>query len=181
MTTHSGIRGAVSAREAAAHGEHVGRAPRRGLRGLGASVFVALALTGAGSGCYRHLAVTAGTVPEAMPRSAQWHHHVLWGIVNLSEPEVLNAICPQGVSQVYTRVTLLNWLLSAITGGIYSPTRVDVWCAQGGSASAASPIGPVSLVLRPTAENVARWRRAYPDLEARLRELGATAQAKPTD
>jgi hypothetical protein len=139
---------------------------------------LALAMMGTTSGCYRHLAVNAGTVPEAAPRSAQWHHHLLWGIVDLSDAEVLNTICPQGVAQVYTRVTVLNWLLSAITGGIYSPTRVDVWCAQSPTAGSNTG-GHVSILLRPTPENIERWRRAFPELDAHLRSVGATAAAKP--
>ncbi len=104
-----------------------------------------LVLALSGTGCYRHFAINAGTVPEPFPRSAQWHHHLLWGIVSLSDTEVLNAICPQGVSQVYTRMTVLNWLLTAVTGGLYSPTRVDVWCAQGSSAALPRPEAPPSL------------------------------------
>jgi hypothetical protein len=138
-----------------------------------AALVTGLVLALAGGGCYRHLAVNAGTVPEAFPRSAQWHHHVLWGLVNLTEPEVLNAVCPQGVAQVYTRVTFFNWVLSVITGGVYSPTRVDVWCAQAGGA--APPTGPFSVLVRPTPEAVARWRRAFPDLEAGLREPAPAA------
>ncbi len=151
---------------------HGGRAGRAAVAGF------ALALMGMASGCDRHLAVNAGAVPEAVPRSTQWHHHLLWGIVDLSDAEVLNAICPQGVAQVYTRMTVLNWLLAAITGGVYSPTRVDVWCAQGSTVGSATAGGHVSILLRPTPENVERWRRAFPELDAHLRAASATAAAK---
>jgi len=90
-----------------------------------------------------------------------WHHHLFWGIVNLNDDTPLDLLCPQGVARVETWMGPLQVILTAITGGIYAPTTVRVFCR------AEAP--PVVLRLEVHEALIARLRERYPNLERLLR------------
>lgn len=98
-------------------------------------------------GCYRHTYYVAGTTPEASAREWRWNHHFLWGLLNVSPPIPVNAVCPSGVARVENWIGPGQAILSWITVGIYTPTTDRVFCrippgratAGGDSSEALSP------------------------------------------
>lgn len=115
-----------------------------------------------GGGCYRHTYFVAGTTPEAAPREWTWHHHLLWGLVNLNAPVPVNAICPQGVSRVDDWIGPGQAIISWLTAGIYTPTTVRVYCRLAHM--------PVTIRLVPDQAALARMKALHPRLEAQLVE-----------
>jgi hypothetical protein len=83
--------------------------------------------------CY-HATVETGLTPSAQvidkPMASGW----LYGLVPPSTVDAKGK-CPQGVAKVETQYSFLNWLVGAITAGIYTPMSIKVTCAQGGHAS----------------------------------------------
>lgn len=132
-------------------------------RSLMAGVLVLTTALGAG-GCYRHTYVNPSATP-GMIGYASWHHHLIGGLINLSGVVNLQAVCPNGVAEVHNRMGVLNWLLTLITAGIYSPTTVEVVCNGGG--------GPVSIRIDPTPEMIQRLQAEHPNLTERLVASGA--------
>lgn len=75
----------------------------------------------------------------------EWHHRMLWGIVEFDKPVNLSALCPNGFTQVRTEVSFINgladWgvttLVSSVSAGalygvdLYSPSTISVWCDDG--------------------------------------------------
>lgn len=108
----------------------------RGFTCTTAVVALALAtLTATTSGCYRTTARRSST-PAQYPAQYQadydsWHHHLLLGLIRVSPDIDLDEICGnRAIAQVHTKMNGWNWLLSVITGGIYTPTKLKVWCAS---------------------------------------------------
>ena len=97
-----------------------------------------------------------------------WHHHLIGGLITLSDDLRLEEICPQGVAVVHNRLTFVNWLVSAITAGIYTPSTVRIWCAtRGGQAE----MHEVEMHVTP--EYIERARLIIPDFEEQLAILHA--------
>lgn len=63
----------------------------------------------------------------------------LWGLVGGSEVD-LASTCPNGVAAIDSKASPVDYILSAVTGGLYSPMSVEVKCggasASGGTAMA---------------------------------------------
>lgn len=94
-----------------------------------------LALTG----CYKITYTTGGPASMAAPSHSEWHHRLLFGIVEL-DPVAVNQVCPGGgFTQAHTEVSVTNSLamagLSFCTAGIsapiYNPSTIQIWCASG--------------------------------------------------
>lgn len=60
----------------------------------------------------------------------EWASFFLFGIVGDYELDV-RELCPQGVAEITTGTNFLTWLVSGVTLGIYTPRKVNVWCAAG--------------------------------------------------
>jgi hypothetical protein len=90
----------------------------------------AVALALALSGCWA-TTIHSGKPPGVSPPDwhDRWHSGMLFGSVELSGPYDLNAICPHGWSEVRTRMTALNALLTVLTFDIYSTQTISVVCA----------------------------------------------------
>jgi len=85
------------------------------------------------AGCY-HATIDTGLTPSTTVIDKSWASGWLWGLVPPSAIETAKK-CPQGVAKVETQHSFLNQLVSALTGGIYSPIAIKVTCAQSGHAS----------------------------------------------
>lgn len=88
------------------------------------SLFVALLVL---SGCgftyhYRNLNVPRGEEHD------QWASFFLFGIVGHYELDV-RELCRGEVAEITSGTNFLTWLVSTLTLGIYSPRKVNVWCA----------------------------------------------------
>jgi hypothetical protein len=88
------------------------------------------------AGCY-HAQVTTGQTPGAVvidkPFASSW-------IYGLIPPDTVEAAseCASGVARVETQLSFVNYLVSAVTFGIYSPMHITVTCAAAVSAAARS-------------------------------------------
>jgi hypothetical protein len=60
----------------------------------------------------------------------EWASFFLFGIVGDYELDV-REFCPQGVAEITTGTNFLTWFVSTITIGIYTPRKVNIWCATG--------------------------------------------------
>jgi hypothetical protein len=118
------------------------------------------------SGCFRH-SYTYPDPPEDRAQVWQWHHHLLWGLVNISPSVHLERICPQGVARIENWMGPAQAIISYLTAGIYSPTTVRVFCAVSPQAAEA----PVDVRVELDERTVARLREAFPDLDARVAAL----------
>ena len=74
---------------------------------------------------------------------------MLWGLANLSGTVDAGAVCPNGVARVDTRITFVNGLVTFLTGSIYTPATVRVYCSAGRAE------GPTEVELALTPEVLA--------------------------
>ena len=158
---------------------------RRVLRSALGVVLVTATLTVGVGGCYRHTYYEVSTVPSIPAADWRWHHHLLWGLISLSEDVPLDRICPMGVSRIENWIGPLQWILTAITSGIYTPTTVRVFCRSTAPAAPTVPAEqPVDVKLELTSKMIDWLQYRYPDLEDRiaaaLADAAATDQAAPS-
>src|SRR3989454_5364405 len=86
------------------------------------------------AGCF-HATIETGLTPSTTVIDKSWASGWLWGLVPPSAIQTASK-CTQGVAKVETQRSFLNQVVSALTGGIYSPMAIKVTCAQSGHASA---------------------------------------------
>lgn len=134
------------------------------------------------AGCYQ-IRFTRRVAAEPLPRYDRWHHNLIAGLWEFSEPVQTGRICPHGVARVEQAQSLTNVLAQAgvqlafagaIGGGtrradagggvaavqLWTPATVKVWCAL---ASATPPPSPPPVV----APLASRLRMAVLPLVAR--------------
>ena len=87
------------------------------------------------AGCYTTTYVTgdaaAGTATDVK------NHHVVNGLVTLSDPVALETICPGGASEITHQHTFVDGLIGYLTNfgvQIYKPTTFMITCSSGGGA-----------------------------------------------
>lgn len=103
------------------------------------------------AGCYQ-IRYTRRVAAEPLPRSDRWHHNLIAGLWEFSEPVKTHAICPYGIARVEQAQSFTNVLAQAgvqlafggaIGGGtrradagggvaalqLWTPSTVKVWCA----------------------------------------------------
>lgn len=85
------------------------------------------------TGCFKHTYTTDAEVSGSADYN-KWQHHLIYGLVNLSGDIKLNQVCPNGVAKINQKTTFVNGLVRQITGAIYGPTTVRIWCASGSAA-----------------------------------------------
>jgi hypothetical protein len=138
------------------------------MRGL----ILAVALMLAATGCFRH-EYTYPDPPERRAQVWQWHHHLLWGLVNISPSVHLERICPQGVARIENWLGPGQAIISWLTGGIYTPTTVRVYCARapGPGEATGNDLEGIAVRVEMDAQTIARLREDFPDLEARVAAL----------
>ena len=81
----------------------------------------------AATGCY-HAVVETGLPQSGTRIEKPWAHGFVAGLV---PPDVIETAqrCPDGVARVETQQTFMNSLVAILTSGIYTPMRIDVFCA----------------------------------------------------
>lgn len=94
------------------------------------------------SGCY-HVTVDTGWAPSGQVVEEKWAHSFLGGLVPPETVETASR-CPSGVARVESKLSFLNLVAGAITGGLYTPMTIEVACAGGGAGDA----GTSALLIR---------------------------------
>lgn len=98
-------------------------------RGLVRSTLLVLLVAGL-SGCYRHTVHAGRGAPAGRVAYDQWEHFWIAGLIGHVRVDV-ERICGASDATVRVRQTVLNGLVAALTGGIYTPTTVEVRCRDG--------------------------------------------------
>lgn len=114
-------------------------------------------------GCYSHTYVNPSVTPEFTPSYSRWHNHWLLGLITSTSEVDLEKVCPQGVARVEDTHTFVNGLLRALIGIVYSPTTVNIYCAESKTAK---------KVEIKTIDQAALTQLAHekPELESKLAE-----------
>lgn len=105
---------------------------------LGLMVWGALAAL---PGCFRDATVTGLPVADE-PALEDWRNHFLGGLVRgiKTDDVKLDEVCPEGTARIETKQNGWNGLVSVLTLGIYTPTKLNVYCAAESSPTEASTI-----------------------------------------
>lgn len=100
-------------------------------------------------GCY-HAVIDTGASPGDVVIDMPWAKSFIFGLV---PPDVVEtaAKCPGGVAKVETEHSFLNWLVGAVTFGIFTPIHIRVTCA----GTAVSLNGEIDYLV-PSADLVIR-------------------------
>ncbi|MEE9386315.1 MAG: hypothetical protein V3V08_23120 [Nannocystaceae bacterium] len=103
---------------------------------VSASLF-SLSLIVALGGCMKNqYTVGTGAPTDGEPDASRWNAHWVFGLLGEDNAEVAK-ICPSGNATIKERTTFVNGLIGslALVGVIYKPTTVNVWCANGNTAT----------------------------------------------
>jgi hypothetical protein len=92
-------------------------------------------------GCY-HATIVTGADPGSTVIDKPWANCFVFGLVPPAIVETA-AQCPGGVAKVETEHSFLNYVVGAITFGIYTPIHIKVTCA----GQAVSSSGEVEYLL----------------------------------
>lgn len=99
-----------------------------------ATMLCVLALLLVVTACYRHTFTVGAGAPDGRLVYDQWEHFWIAGLINHQRYD-LGERCPGGDATIDARQTFLNGLVAALTAGIYTPTTVQIRCADGRQAS----------------------------------------------
>jgi len=106
------------------------------------------------SGCYVATVETGrpkSTKVISKPFASSW----IYGLV--PPPVVQTATdCPDGVAVVQTQHSFLNYLVGAITFGIYTPIQITVTCAEGTKTGYVDPTKDIIVPPGATNDDVQR-------------------------
>ena len=83
-------------------------------------------------GCY-HASIDTGRAPNGVEIDQPWALGFVYGLIPPPTVSTM-AQCPNGVAMVETEHSLLNQVVSFLTGGLVTPMHIKVSCA-GGTAS----------------------------------------------
>lgn len=86
------------------------------------------------TGCYKINYVAGPSAPY--PQTTDWHHIGIFGLVEFSEPVMLDRICPSGFARVENQISFVNGLVPIALGTVglawvYQPHTVKVYCRSG--------------------------------------------------
>jgi len=91
------------------------------------------------AGCYR-IKYTTNQTPAAAPNYDQWHHNMIFGLAEISDPVNVSQACPNAVAAVENQQTFVNGLVTWLTlGFIWEPTTVTVTCKASTADAPQSP------------------------------------------
>lgn len=98
-------------------------------------------------GCY-HATIDTGLNPGTEVIHQKFASCWIYGLV---PPKTVMATekCQHGVALVETQYSFLNWLVGAVTFGIYTPMEIKVTCASAGGAEL--PMSPADICVGSTA------------------------------
>lgn len=90
------------------------------------------------SGCYQttFLAGPNAAGAPSMMYNGAWYHGVVAGLVDLSGPIPLNAVCPSGWARIDYERSFLNYLVEGLTSSVYNPATVTIYCNGGATYDA---------------------------------------------
>jgi hypothetical protein len=117
-----------------------GMTKRMGLVPIG---IVLLLTTGA---CYEHTFTVGGGAPHGQMIYDHWQNYWLDGLIGHTKVD-LEEICPSGRATIVAKQTFLNGLVAGLTGGIYTPTTLQIQCADGRRADVALDAEDVEAIV----------------------------------
>ena len=117
------------------------------------ALMLAAAVASVAGGCYttRVHSGMPGAIPAPLA-TERWHHTLVGGLAEVSDPIDLEALCPQGWATIHEEYTFLNGLVAGVTEQIYTPRTYTVTCSGAAPAAAVAPpagAAPRSLATRP--------------------------------
>jgi len=110
-------------------------------------VVIGTVLLTAAAGCYEHTYTLGTGAPVGPVVYDEWQNHWLSGLVGEKNLDI-GVLCPSGNATIHDEQSFLNGLVSVLTFGIYSPTVVEIRCANGRSAQISIPEGQLMTLLR---------------------------------
>jgi hypothetical protein len=118
------------------------------------ALLLAAAVAAVAGGCYttRVHSGMPGAIPAPLA-TERWHHTLVGGLAEVSDPIDLEALCPQGWASIHEEYTFLNGLVASVTEQIYTPRTYTVTCSGAAPAAGAPPGGAAArtLATRPAA------------------------------
>ena len=100
-------------------------------------LLAAMILFTATGGCYRTHVILSRSAAQSTSQidwEDRWYHDVIYGLAEISGPVRLDRVCPSGVAQVQQETSFINGLVQWITGGLYNPQEVTIYCLSGAVA-----------------------------------------------
>ena len=85
------------------------------------------------SGCMKNTYVVNGGAGTSPNYDGSFQHHVVFGLVPLSDDIDLAKVCPGGVAKIETGTSFLNGLVGSLPQNLYTPRYAEVYCANGTS------------------------------------------------
>ena len=86
-----------------------------------------------GTGCMKNHYIHGGNAETEPSYNGEFQHHVVFGLVPLSDPIDLTATCPSGVAKIETGTSFINGLVGVLSQNIYTPRYALVYCNDGTS------------------------------------------------
>ncbi|MDT8368702.1 MAG: Bor family protein [Longimicrobiales bacterium] len=98
------------------------------------------------AGCLEHTYTSGAGAPEGPVVYRSWHSHWLGGLIGEKNVTV-EEHCPSGNATIHDEQTFLNGLVTAVTFGIYAPTRATIRCDEGTEVNLELTGGEVVMIL----------------------------------
>lgn len=64
------------------------------------------------------------------PEYDSWHHDLIYGLAEISDPVDVPKICPNGHARIESQTSFVNGLVEFLTLGIYNPQTVTITCVK---------------------------------------------------
>jgi hypothetical protein len=80
--------------------------------------------------CWKHTYTVGAGAPESQQVYKKWHSHFLFGLIGDKNVDIKD-LCPSGNATIKDQHSFVNQIVQALTFGIYGPTTVKVYCADG--------------------------------------------------
>ena len=91
------------------------------------------------AGCYNTRVHYGSSFPERTADfTKSWHNTFIVGLIE-GTPVKADEICPGGIDAVRSYASFLNVCFELITGGIYAPRSIEIWCKSGQAATISLP------------------------------------------
>ncbi len=112
--------------------------------GRGVAVFLLAATLG---GCYEHTVTVGAGAPRGPVVEDHWENFWIGGLIGHTRIDIARA-CPSGDATIVAKQTFLNGLVAGLTGGIYTPTTLQIRCRGGRRAAIELTADDVVLIVR---------------------------------
>ncbi len=129
--------------------------------------FAAALLLATTSACFRTQVILSRSAAQSTSQidwESKWYHDAIYGLAEISGPVRLERVCPGGVAQVQQETSFINGLVQWITGNLYNPQEVTIYCLTGAAArvqldDAGRAIAYLDEDNQPTSQPVPRAKR----------------------